>query len=239
MLSPASKRWRSLWRMGIITALAITGCLLYRKVSTRAQNRIDHYAGALPRFFGCCQVAASFAPAFNSPAPAVESAANAAGRIALTRLGGFTNRPFLSASGIAVGLHPAPGPVAGGERGTATFTTTSAVMTGPATAPTSRTAERIGGGLMQATSTNLSRNYHILEEPNFQSHRIAPVKIDRWRRPFPGIGEGPRQAWMIRSGGSGQIHPTDGETFTVTYATGGANFRRKARISRRPGTSSC
>jgi hypothetical protein len=225
--------------MGIITAFAITGCLLYRKVSTRAQKRIDHYAGARPKFFRCDEVGASVAPVFNSPGSAVENEATSTGGIALTRLGGFTNRTSLSASGSAVTLHPAPCTGARGERGTATFIASSAVMTGPATVPITRTAGRIGGGLLQATSSNLSRNDYVLGRQYFQSYRRALVKIDRWRRPFPAMGEDTKQARVIRLTGSGEIHPIDGETFAVIHATGGANFLREARISRRPGTSRC
>ena len=73
---------------------------------------------------------------------------------------------------------------------------------------------------------SFSGQYNTIGGSILQSHSSTASALTYTYTLASGQTLGPNTGWTFaaQAGGSGTAHPTSGDTFSVTYTTGGANF---------------
>jgi hypothetical protein len=80
--------------------------------------------------------------------------------------------------------------------------------------------------IQRTTGVSFNGQYNTLGSSILQSNTVAATTITYQYTLAPGqtLGPGTNRLFAAQMGGSGTIHPTSGDTYTVTYTTGGVSF---------------
>jgi len=80
--------------------------------------------------------------------------------------------------------------------------------------------------IQRTTGVGLNGQYNTVGGQILQSNTVTPATITYQFTLAPGqtLGMGTNRTFAAQTNGAGTIHPTSGDTYTVTYTTGGVSF---------------
>ncbi len=191
--------------------------------------------------------APDFTLSANPSSLTVNQGASAASTLSITRVGGFTGSVAFSASGLPSGVTAGfTPPSTTGTSSTVTFTASSAATVGSANVTITATGGGLtrtatialtvsgGGGTGGVTITPaINANSPWFNEEVIRLNNTGTITalsvtivIQRTFTLASGqtLGMGASRTFAAQMSGSGTLHPTAGDTWVVSYTTGGVNY---------------
>jgi hypothetical protein len=86
--------------------------------------------------------------------------------------------------------------------------------------------------IQRTTGVGFSGQYNTIGGQILQGNTVAAARITYQYTLASGqtLGPGTNRLFAAQMGGSGTIHPTTGDTYTVTYTTGGVSFTQTGQF---------